>query len=72
MGKVPNGRRVQNPNYYQQQQQQKQQQENIPTSFSTSPPTPTPMNIDRLAPFYAQQSFVPIPTTATGSRKSKY
>jgi len=71
MGKVPHNRRV--PNHiYRQQQLQQQQQEIIPTSFSTSPPTPTPMNIDRLAPFYAQQSFLPISTTATGSRKSKY
>jgi hypothetical protein len=69
MGKVPHGRRVPHHIYHQQQQQQ---EDSIPTSFSTSPPTPTPMNIDRLAPFYAQQSFLPISTTATGSRKSKY
>jgi hypothetical protein len=66
MGKVPQNRRA--PNYIYQQQQQ----DVIPSSFSTSPPTPTPMNIDRLAPFYAQQSFLPTSTTAIGSRKSKY
>lgn len=49
-----------------------QAQEVIPTEYSTSPPTPTPANIDRLSPFYTQQAFLPIPTTATGSRKSKY
>jgi hypothetical protein len=65
MGKVPQNRRA--PNYIYQQQQ-----DVIPSSFSTSPPTPTPMNIDRLAPFYAQQSFLPTSTTAIGSRKSKY
>jgi hypothetical protein len=69
MGKNPHHRRVPNHVYRQQQQQQ---QNIIPSTFSTSPPTPTPMNIDRLAPFYAQQSFMAIPTTATGSRNSKY
>jgi hypothetical protein len=69
-GKVPHHRR--GPNHMYHHQPQQQQQDSIPTSFSTSPPTPTPLNIDRLAPFYAQQSFFPIPTTATGSRKSKY
>ena len=68
MGKNPHHRRVPNHIYRQQQQQQNI----IPTDFSSSPPTPTPMNIDRLGPFYAQQSFMSIPTTATGSRKSKY
>ena len=68
MNKVPRHQRVPNGVYRQQQQQK----EIIPNSFSTSPPTPTPMNIDRLAPFYAQQSHLPIPMTATGSRKSKY
>jgi len=62
-------------------QQQKQQQQhatnyNIPTSstdLSSSPPTPTPMNINQLSPFYAQQSsYLPMPTTVTDSRKSKY
>jgi hypothetical protein len=65
MNKVPHSRRVSNRVYY-------QQPDIVPTNLSASPPTPTPMNIDRLAPFYAQQSFLPIPTTATGSRKSKY
>lgn len=34
--------------------------------LSTSPPTPTPMNIDQLAHIYAQQSIL------TSNRKSKY
>lgn len=45
----------------------------IPSSLSTSPPTPTPMNINQLSPFYSQQSsYLPMPTTITDSRKSKY
>ncbi len=65
-GKVPQQRRAPHHNIYQQQQ-------NRNPSFSpSSPPTPTPMNIDRLAPFYAQPSFFPISATAVGSRKSKY
>ena len=63
-GKIPHNRRVPHHIY--------QQQNHIPSFSPGSPPTPTPMNIDRLAPFYAQQSFVPISTTAIGSRKSKY
>jgi hypothetical protein len=67
MNKIPRHQRAPQPHpaYY-------QQNDTIPTDFSSSPPTPTPMNIDRLAPFYAQQAFLPIPTTASGSRKSKY
>lgn len=66
MGKNSHHRRVPHQMYY-------QVQETIPTDFSTSPPTPTPANIDRLSPFYTQQAFLPIPTTTTGSsRKSKY
>ncbi|CAF3244820.1 unnamed protein product [Rotaria socialis] len=51
-----------------------QQQQTIimPTNFSTSPTTPTPMNIDQLAPFYEEPPFYPISTGAIGSRKSKY
>lgn len=64
-GKGSHNRRVPHHMYY-------QPQETIPTDFSTSPPTPTPANIDRLSPFYTQQAFLPIPTTATGGRKSKY
>jgi hypothetical protein len=63
-GKNPHQRRAPNHIY--------QQQNHIPSFSPSSPPTPTPMNIDRLAPFYAQQSFVPLTTTAIGSRKSKY
>jgi hypothetical protein len=66
MGRNPHHRRIPPNHIYHQQQQ------DIIPSFSTSPPTPTPLNIDDLAPFYAQQSFLPIPTAATGGRKSKY
>jgi hypothetical protein len=70
-----------NHHHYQQQQQQQTQQNNnnnnniIPSSssLSSSPPTPTPMNINQFTPFYAQQSsYLPMPTTVTDSRKSKY
>ncbi|UJR21770.1 hypothetical protein I4U23_024845 [Adineta vaga] len=61
-GKNPHQRRVLH----------QQQQNHIPAFSSASPPTPTPMNIDRLAPFYTHQTFFPISTTATGNRKSKY
>ncbi|CAF0745868.1 unnamed protein product [Adineta ricciae] len=75
-------RRVPQQHYqnFQQQQQQQQQQHSmnpiIPSSTSTlssSPPTPTPMNINQFSPFYTQQSsYLPIPTTVADSRKSKY
>ncbi|CAF1078436.1 unnamed protein product [Adineta steineri] len=61
--------------YYYQQQQQQQYNNIIPSSssLSTSPPTPTPMNINQFAPFYNQQStYLPMPTTVADSRKSKY
>jgi hypothetical protein len=67
--------------YHQAQQHQQQQiqqnntNNNIPSSssLSSSPPTPTPMNINQFTPFYAQQSsYLPMPTTVTDSRKSKY
>lgn len=47
---------------------------NIPsTNLSSSPPTPTPMNINQFSPFYAGQSpFLPMSTTISDSRKSKY
>jgi len=47
---------------------------NIPSpNLSSSPPTPTPMNINQFSPFYAGQSpFLPMPTTISDSRKSKY
>lgn len=45
----------------------------IPSPLSASPPTPTPMNINQLSPFYVQQSsYLPMSTTVTDSRKSKY
>ncbi|CAF0735369.1 unnamed protein product [Rotaria sordida] len=65
-------RRIQN-HYYNQQQQRNNNNNNniIPTSFSASPPTPTPMNINQLSPFGVQQSsYLPISTTVTDSRKS--
>jgi hypothetical protein len=75
MGKVPHyptapyhHRRVP----YHHQQQQQQQQNVIPACLSNSPPTPTPMNINQLAPFYVQQTYLPVPTTVTDGRKSKY
>jgi hypothetical protein len=58
-----------------QRYQQQQNNNNIPSSssLSTSPPTPTPMNINQFTPFYTQQSsYLPMPTTVTDSRKSKY
>ncbi|CAF1125609.1 unnamed protein product [Rotaria sordida] len=63
--KVPHHRRVPYPMH-------QQQQFMIPSLFSTSPPTPTPMNIDQLAPFYENPSLYPITTGVVGSRKSKY
>jgi hypothetical protein len=63
MGKNSHPRRLPNHIY---------QQQNIIPSLSTSPTTPTPMNIDRLAPFYVQPAYLPIPATVTSSRKSKY
>jgi hypothetical protein len=68
------------PAHHQYQQQQQQQNNNntniIPSSspsLSSSPPTPTPMNINQFSPFYTQQSsYLPMPTTVTDSRKSKY
>ncbi len=65
MNKVPHSRRVSNRVYY-------QQPDIVPTNLSASPPTPTPMNIDHVAPYYAQQAFLPISTIAAGSRISKY
>ncbi len=69
-------RRIPPHHHYQQQQQQQNNNNNIipsSSSLSASPPTPTPMNINQLAPFYAQQSsYLPMPTTVTDSRKSKY
>ena len=75
-------RRVPQQHYqnFQQPQQQQQQQHLmnpiIPSSTSTlssSPPTPTPMNINQFSPFYTQQSsYLPISTAVTDSRKSKY
>lgn len=74
-------RRLPAHHQHRQQQQQQQQQRNInhnippssSTDLSSSPPTPTPMNINQFSPFYAQQSsYLPMPTTVTDSRKSKY
>ena len=75
-------RRAAHQNYHHQQQQQQQQRQQqqplnpsfaIPSSLSVSPPTPTPMNINQVAPFYAQAaSFLPMPTTVVDGRKSKY
>ncbi|CAF2905073.1 unnamed protein product [Rotaria sp. Silwood2] len=60
------------PHNYHNQQQQKTNNI-IPTSLSTSPPTPTPMNINQFSPYYVQQSsYFPISTTVTDNRKSKY
>ena len=60
--------------HHQYQQQQHNNTTNIPSSLSTSPPTPTPMNINQFAsPFHTQQSaYLPMPTSVTDSRKSKY
>ncbi|CAF4688861.1 unnamed protein product, partial [Rotaria socialis] len=63
------------PHQYQNQPQYKNFNNHnmIPSSLSASPPTPTPMNINQLSPFYVQQaSYLPMSTTATDSRKSKY
>ncbi|CAF1323500.1 unnamed protein product [Adineta steineri] len=64
-GKSSHHRRMPNQMY-------QQRQNYIPSFAPSSPPTPTPMNIDRVAPYFTQQTFLQIPTTATGSRKSKY
>ncbi|CAF0831164.1 unnamed protein product [Rotaria sp. Silwood1] len=68
------------PHNYHNQQQQKMNNNNnnnnnniIPSSLSTSPPTPTPMNINQLSPYFVQQSsYLPISTSVIDSRKSKY
>jgi protein Tob/BTG len=65
------------PAHHQYQQQQQNNNTNIipssSPSLSSSPPTPTPMNINQFSPFYTQQSsYLPMPTTVTDSRKSKY
>ncbi|UJR27737.1 hypothetical protein I4U23_009014 [Adineta vaga] len=67
-------RRIPQQQHYQQFQQQQQTIPIIPSStLSSSPPTPTPMNINQFAPYYTQQSsFLPMPTTVTDGRKSKY
>jgi len=86
MGKVTHNspvghhqRRLFGHQYHQQQQQHHHHQQNnnniIPSSvsLSASPPTPTPMNINQFSPFYNPQStYLPMPTTVTDSRKSKY
>ena len=84
VGKVPHNSPVCHHNqhrripHHQNQQQQQQQQINnnntsIPSTLSSSPPTPTPMNINQFSPFYTQQSsYLPMPTTVIDSRKSKY
>jgi hypothetical protein len=82
-GKGPHNPAVSQPHHnrriphYQYQQQQQQHStnntNNIPSALSSSPPTPTPMNINQFSPFYTQQSpYLPMPTTVTDSRKSKY
>ncbi|CAM4745689.1 unnamed protein product [Rotaria magnacalcarata] len=62
------------PHQYHNQPQYKNFNNNnnmIPSSLSASPPTPTPMNINQLSPFYVQQaSYLPMSTTVTDSRKS--
>jgi hypothetical protein len=59
---------------YQQQQNYNNNTTSIPSSLSTSPPTPTPMNINQFtSPFHTPQpSYLPMPTTVIDSRKSKY
>ena len=66
MRKVPHHRRL--PHHIYQQLQQ-----NTNQSYpSTSPPTPTPMNIDKLAHFLYENTFSPIPTTTISHKRSKY
>lgn len=67
--KNPHHRRV--PRHVLQQQQQ-QQQVVFPPAFSTSPPTPTPMNIDQLAPFYDDPALFTRGTALSNGRVSKY
>lgn len=67
MRKNPHNRRVPHTMNHQQQQQM-----TIPPGFSTSPTTPTPMNIDQLAPFFDEKPSYQVQKLPIGSRKFKY
>ena len=65
MRKIPHRRTTPYYNY------QEQQKHTIPSYFSTSPTTPTPMNIDQLTHCLEEQTLYPISTTTSSSRKFK-